>query len=138
MSSYYKDPHSDECFYPQDVYILSETDENGIILYANDAFCEIAGYTSEELVGKPHNLVRHPDMPRIAFKGLWDDIRLKGFWTGYVKNLRKDRGFYWVFATVLKKVASDGRVTYLSIRTLPTRDAVASYTKLYAQLKGEE
>lgn len=79
MSRCYKDPSSDEWFYPDDAYILSETDEYGIITYANDLFCEIAGFTNEELLGEPHNIVRHPDMPRVAFKGLWDDIQSKRF-----------------------------------------------------------
>lgn len=138
MSRCYKDPNSDEWFYPVESYILSETDEHGIILYANDVFCEIAGYTQDELIGQPHNMVRHPDMPKIAFKGLWDDIHSKGFWTGYVKNLRKDRGYYWVYATVLRATASDGSVTYLSIRVTPSRDMVASCTQLYSELKAKE
>ena len=116
MLGIYKDKNSEEWFFPQDSYILSETDAKGFILYANELFYEIAGYTSDELEGEPHNIIRHPDMPRIAFKGLWDDIQSKGFWSGVVKNLRKDGGYYWVHATVLKRVGSDGRVTYLSIR----------------------
>jgi len=138
MSECYKDPTSDEWYYPQGAYILSETDENGIIIYANDLFCEIAGYTREELIGEPHNIVRHPDMPRVAFKGLWDDLRSKGFWTGYVKNLRKDRGSYWVFATALRRVATDGTITYLSIRIAPPRDQVNACTTLYSELKAAE
>jgi aerotaxis receptor len=72
-----KDKDSNEWFFSQDSYILSETDKSGFILYANDTFCEIAGYELSELLGQPHNIVRHPDMPRIAFKGLWDDIQTK-------------------------------------------------------------
>ena len=138
MSSIYKDPESDEWFFPESAYILSETDEKGIILYANDTFCELAGYSLDELIGEPHNIVRHPDMPRVAFKGLWDDIQSKGFWTGFVKNRRKDRGFYWVYATALKKVAADGTVTYLSVRVKPSRSDVMASTKLYAELSASE
>ena len=138
MSSIYKDPESDESFFPESAYILSETDEKGIILYANDTFCELAGYSLDELIGEPHNIVRHPDMPRVAFKGLWDDIQSKGFWTGFVKNRRKDRGFYWVYATALKKVAADGTVTYLSVRVKPSRSDVMASTKLYAELSASE
>ncbi|MDD5717690.1 MAG: PAS domain-containing protein [Sulfuricurvum sp.] len=134
MASVYKDPNSDEWYYPDQGYILSETDEHGIILYANDLFYEIAGYKPEELIGKPHNIVRHPDMPRIAFKGLWDDLRNKGFWTGFVKNRRKDNGYYWVYATALRKINPDGRVTYLSVRVKPSRSDVEACTKLYAEL----
>jgi len=77
-------------------------------------------------------------MPRIAFKGLWDDIRSKGFWSGIVKNLRKDGGFYWVHATVLRRVHSDGRVTYLSVRRVPDRGEVNNCISLYAELKSKE
>ena len=101
-------------------------------------FCEIAGYTKEELIGQPHNHVRHPDMPRMAFKGLWDDLRTKGFWTGFVKNRRKDNGYYWVYSTVLRKEHPDGHITYLSLRIKPARSDVDACTKLYAQWKGEE
>jgi len=138
MHDIYKDPDSDEWLYPEGKYILSETDDKGIIIYANDIFCEIAGYKREELIGEPHNIVRHPDMPRIAFKGLWDDIQSKGFWTGFVKNQRKDRSFYWVYATALRKVASNGTVTYLSVRVKPSRADVNTCTKLYAELKASE
>lgn len=77
-------------------------------------------------------------MPRVAFKGLWDDIPTKGFWTGFVKNKRKDGGFYWVFATALRKIHPDGTVTYLSIRTAPSREDVKKYSELYHQIKQEE
>jgi len=138
MSEIYKDEQSDEWFFPKESYILSETDSKGIILYANEIFYTIAGYTKDELIGEPHNIVRHPDMPRIAFKGLWDDIQSKGFWNGIVKNLRKDGGYYWVDATVLRKVHSDGTVSYLSIRRVPSRSVVESCTTLYGELKHAE
>lgn len=138
MSEIYKDEQSDEYYFGENSYILSETDERGIITYANDLFCKIALYNVDELIGKPHNIVRHPDMPRIAFKGLWNDIKTKGFWTGIVKNLRKDKGFYWVHATVLKRIDSDGKVSYLSIRTVPKRKDVEAAICLYAELKSKE
>ena len=138
MSGIYKDESSDEWFYPHDSYILSETDSKGFILYANEVFYEIAGYIPKELDVQPHNIIRHPDMPRVAFKGLWDDIQSKGFWTGTVKNLRKDGGFYWVEATVLRKVHSNGEVTYLSIRRIPDRATVDSCIELYAELRASE
>ena len=138
MSTIYKDKISDEWYFPENSYILSETDEKGIITYVNDLFCEIAGYTKEELIGEPHNIVRHPDMPRIAFQGLWDDIQSKGFWNGTVKNLRKDRGSYWVQATALRKVDSAGVVTYLSIRRVPNRKTIEACIPLYAELKSAE
>ncbi len=138
MSKIYKDENTEEWYFPKESYILSETDDKGIIIYANELFCEIANYTLEELLGQPHNIVRDPDMPRIAFKGLWDDIQSKGFWRGIVKNLRKDRGYYWVDATVLRKVHNDGSVTYLSIRRVPNRVEVEACIPLYAELKSQE
>ncbi len=138
MKKIHKSSETDEWFFAQDQYVLSETNDRGIITYANDVFCELAGYTLEELVGQPHNVVRHPDMPNIAFKGLWDDAPRKGFWMGFVKNLRKDGGYYWVYATVIRKIDYNGNVTYLSIRRVPDRSDVEEYTKLYAQLKAKE
>ncbi len=122
-----------EVLYP-DLYLLSETDEKGIVTYASDGFCRIAGMTLEELVGQPHNVVRHPDMPRAAFADLWDKAPTKGFWTGYVKNARKGGGFYWVFATVLKRVDKSGKVSFVSIRTKPSRDDIAKAEELYKTL----
>ena len=138
MSKIYKDEKTQEWYFSDDSYILSETDSKGIILYANEIFYEIAGYTPHELEGEPHNVIRHPDMPRIAFQGLWDDIQSKGFWSGVVKNLRKDGGFYWVYATVLRKVNSKGETTYLSIRRVPPRSDVEACITLYAELKSAE
>jgi len=133
-----KSKDSQEWFFSSDQYILSETDEKGIIIYANEIFCEIAGYTIDELMGEPHNIVRHPDMPRIAFKGLWDDLQEKGFWTGIVKNRRKDGGYYWVHATALRKVHPNGDITYLSVRRVPDRAEVEACIPLYAELKSKE
>jgi len=133
-----KDTNSDEWFFSSDEYILSETDEKGLIIYANDIFCEMAGYTLDELIGQPHNIIRHQDMPRIAFKGLWDDIQTKGFWTGIVKNLRKDSGYYWVHATVMRRMHADGSVTYLSVRRVPDRATVDACVTLYSELRSAE
>jgi aerotaxis receptor len=83
-----------------DDFLVSQTDAKGIIIFANDDFCKVAGYTIDELVGKPHNVVRHKDMPKAAFKDLWETVKSERIWSGYVKNRTKDGGFYWVFATV--------------------------------------
>ena len=138
MNGVYKDESTSEWFFPDNSFILSETDEKGFILYANDLFCEVAGYNIGELLGQPHNMVRHQDMPRIAFKGLWEDIQTKGFWTGYVKNSRKDRSCYWVYATAMRRVRSDGTISYLSVRTKPSRADVKACITLYAELKEQE
>ena len=117
-----------------DLYLLSETDEKGIVSYANDSFLKIANMLPEDLIGQPHNVVRHSDMPRAAFKSLWDDVQSKGFWTGYVKNQRKGGGHYWVYATVLKSVDKTGKTSYVSIRTKPSRDDVQNAIELYKTL----
>ena len=70
-------------------FLVSQTDEKGKILFANEDFCKVAGYAIEELVGKPHSIVRHPDMPKAAFKDLWETVRAGKIWTGYVKNATK-------------------------------------------------
>jgi aerotaxis receptor len=124
-----------EVFFPKDFYIVSETDEKGMIIYANKNFCDIACYSIAELIDQPHNIVRHPDMPRAAFKMVWDSIQTKGFWSGFVKNLRKDGKFYWVYSTILKKISSTGVITYISVRTAPSRADVKSAEALYATLK---
>lgn len=117
-----------------DLYLLSETDERGIVQYASDSFLKIANMRLDEIVGQPHNVVRHPDMPRAAFKSLWNDVQSKGFWTGYVKNARKGGGHYWVHATVLRSVDKNGNIKYVSIRVKPSREDVKKAQELYATL----
>ncbi len=117
-----------------DLYLLSETDEKGIVEYASDSFLKIANLKPEDLIGQPHNVVRHPDMPRAAFKSLWDEVQSKGFWTGYVKNARKGGGYYWVYATVLRSVDKNGKTKYVSIRVKPSREEIKKAEELYATL----
>jgi len=117
-----------------DLYLLSETDEKGIVTYASDSFLKIANMKLEDIVGQPHNIVRHPEMPRAAFKSLWDDVQSKGFWTGYVKNARKGGGFYWVYATVLRSTDKNGNMKYVSIRIKPSREDIRKSEELYATL----
>ena len=117
-----------------DLYLLSETDDKGIVLYASDSFYKVANMKESDLIGQPHNVVRHSDMPRAAFKSLWDDVQTKGFWTGYVKNARKGGGFYWVFATVLRSVDKNGNTKYVSIRVKPSREEVKKAQELYSTL----
>ena len=102
---------------PADELIVSRTDLNGIITYANETFLAISGYTEDELIGQKHSIVRHPDMPSTIFENLWNTIKEKKKWSGNVKNLRKDKGFYWVNATISGVYKDDILVEYKSIRT---------------------
>ncbi|WP_417333875.1 PAS domain-containing protein [Halarcobacter sp.] len=111
--------------------IVSETDEKGIIIYANDDFCTIAGYTKEELIGQPHNIVRHPDMPKAAFKDLWSTIQAGKIWKGIVKNKTKDGNYYWVNATAYPSTSSNGKKRYISVRIKPTRKEIEKAQELY-------
>lgn len=97
--------------------IVSKTNPKGIITYVNDKFCEISGYTKEELIGKPHNIIRHPEMPREAFKELWDTIKAKQSWHGVVKNMKKDGGQYIVDTNIIPILDVDGDIVeYIAIR----------------------
>jgi len=122
-----------EIFWEQE-YILSETDEKGFITFSSKSFEEVSGYSQDELIGTNHNIVRHPDMPRAAFKMVWDSIRSKGFWRGIVKNKAKNGDFYWVEAMILRNIAADGMISYFSIRTKASRDQIESAAELYATL----
>ncbi len=123
----------------QDDIIVSKTDTAGRITYANSVFLEISGYTEEELLGKAHNIVRHPQMPRCVFKYLWDTIRAGDEVFAYVLNRAKEGDHYWVFAHVTPTRGADGRiVSYHSSRRAPNRAAVDAVTPLYRTLLAEE
>lgn len=115
--------------------IVSETNEKGIIVYANDDFCSIAGYTKDELIGQPHNMVRHPDMPKAAFEDLWKTIQSGNVWKGIVKNKTKNGDFYWVNATAYPSKTHDGKIRYISVRVSPTPDEIRNAEFLYKSLK---
>ncbi len=101
----------------EEAFIISKTDKKGFITYANDKFCSISGYTREELLGKPHNIVRHPDVPKKIFKQLWDTIESKKTFTGVVKNKNKRGGTYITEIKVFPIVVDDEIVEYISVRT---------------------
>ncbi len=115
--------------------LISITDPKGIIRFANKTFCKIAGYDPEELLGKPHNIVRHPDMPKTAFKDLWDIVGSKQVWQGYVKNKTKSGGYYWVKATAFPCIDSNNQITgYISVRFKPAREAIERAIQIYRKL----
>jgi PAS domain S-box-containing protein len=101
-------------------FLISKTDKRGVITYVNDLFCKISGYSRDELIGKPHNIVRHPDMPKAVFKDLWDTIKIKKQpWAGFIKNKKKDGSHYWVLSTIFPIFSEDipGEIEgFLSLR----------------------
>jgi aerotaxis receptor len=121
--------------YPDGKLIVSTTDKNGIITHVNKAFIDMSGYQEDELIGSPHSILRHPDMPSVAFKDLWDTVNRGEHWQGFVKNLRKDGGYYWVKATVIPNIRQGQIVSYTSVRRKPSRTKVEESIKLYATLK---
>jgi aerotaxis receptor len=118
--------------------IVSSTDTKGIITYANRKFCEIAGYAKSELVGKNHNIVRHPDMPKAAFKEVWETLQKGAAWNGIVKNLRKDGRYYWVYSHITP-ILSDGTLTgYTAARRPATKTEIIEIQPLYEKLLKQE
>ena len=120
--------------FPAGGVLVSKTDTKGIITYANDAFVEISGFSREELIGKNHNIVRHPDMPPQAFKWLWDTLKSERPWRGMVKNRCKNGDHYWVRATVAPIVEGGNITGYVSVRKAPTRNQIAEAEALYRKL----
>ena len=127
-----------EIILDKNVLIVSETDAKGTILYANEDFCKIASYTKEELIGQPHNLLRHEDMPKAAFHDLWQTLKSGKVWNGIVKNRCKNNDFYWVNATVYASKQVNGDTRYISIRVKPTQQEILKAETLYQQLKQGE
>ena len=123
----------------EDDFIVSKTDLKGRITYGNRIFIEYSGYSEQELLGAPHNIIRHPDMPRGVFKFLWDTLAQKKEVFAYVKNMAKDGSYYWVFANVTPDYDAQGNVIgYLSVRRAPKRAAVDIVTSVYQQMLAAE
>lgn len=118
-----------------DLVIISQTDEKGVITYANKAFCEVSGYTADELLGKPHNIIRHPDMPKGAFEKMWSTIEGGQAWNGIVKNLRKDGRYYWVDTEILPIINKDSKITgYIAARRAASRKDIIDTEEAYKKM----
>ena len=116
-------------------FIVSKTDIKGYITYCNRIFVEMAGWSRFELIGANHNIIRHPHMPKIAFKILWDLIQNKKEFFGFVKNLRKDGGYYWVFAYITPDLDINGNIIgYTSFRKKPSRKGIEVLEPIYLKL----
>ncbi len=129
---------TEEVPFPDGKLIVSRTDLQGKITHCNQSFVDMSGYTQAELIGQPHHILRHPDMPAAAFKDLWDTIEAGQKWHGYVKNLRKDGGFYWVYATVIPNIRTHKITGYTSVRRKPSRQRVDECIQQYASMKQDE
>ena len=132
-------PTNVERSFPEDEIIVSKTDLKGIITYANRTFLNVALYTEEEVLGQPHSIIRHPDMPRCVFKLLWDTIQQGNEIFAYVKNMAKDGAYYWVFAHVTPTFGPTKQtIGFHSNRRKPERRQVQVFDGLYRTLKQEE
>jgi len=125
-------PTNNEIQLSADEFIVSKTDTQSHIIYINRVFMQISGYSEKELLGNPHNMIRHPEMPRAVFKMLWEEIKSGKEFLGYVKNLCKDGSYYWVLAHVTPDWGDDGKViAYYSVRRRASRQAVEEMTEVY-------
>jgi len=116
--------------------MITETDTRGIITYANRKFRELTGYTKEELIGSPHSINRHPDMPKVAFKSLWKDIKNGQYWEGYVKNMTKEGKYYSVIVWIKPKLDDNGNIVgYIAGRKVPDPDSMNKALTKYKELK---
>jgi len=119
--------------------MITETDTAGIITYANRKFREMTGFTKEELIGSPHNINRHPDMPSVAFETMWETIKNGEYWEGYVKNMRKDGKYYWVIVWIKPKFDENGNIVgYIAGRKVPDRNMIKKMEEQYKKMKEQE
>ena len=120
-------------------FIVSKTDKKGKIIYCNEIFTKMSGYEAVDLIGANHNLIRHPDMPKIAYKIAWDLIQQNKEFFGFVKNLSKDGSYYWVFAYITADVDNNGNIiSYTSIRRKPPQSAIDAIIPIYKFLVDAE
>lgn len=132
-------PINKEVTFEKDSFIVSKTDTTGRIIYGNELFIHISGYSEQELLGTPHNILRHPDMPRVVFKLLWDYIQQGKEIFAYVKNMTKEGAYYWVHAYVTPMYDDSGKIVgYHSVRRKPTPEAISVIAPLYQKLLDAE
>lgn len=132
-------PNQNQKMLNENDFIVSKTDARGNIIYGNKTFIKISGYEEKELLDAPHSLLRHPDMPKIVFKLLWDRLQKKEEIFAYVKNLSKDGSFYWVFANATATLNTNGSIRdFHSVRRKPSKKALDVIPGIYAQLLAAE
>lgn len=126
-----------ETIVPDGELIISRTDLKGVITYANKTFAQISGYSMEELIGQPHSIVRHPDMPSAVYEDMWQKLREGEKWNGFIKNMRKDTGYYWVYAQISGVYRENKLKEFKSIRTPVVNKDKIKYQKLYDQIRAD-
>lgn len=132
-------PRENQKILKPDDFIVSKTDSHGKIIYGNKIFIEMSGYEAHELFGAPHSILRHPDMPKVVFKLLWDRIQKKEEIFAYVKNLCKDGSYYWVFTNVTATLNHNGSIRdFHSVRRKPSEKALQVIPGIYTQLLAAE
>lgn len=130
-----KDIQNNEILMNDSDFIVSKTNHKGIISYCNEIFISMAEYNEKELLGKNHNIIRHPDMPKAAFKLAWDLISIGEEFFGFVKNLSKSGTYYWVFANITADYDSQGNIIgYTSVRRKPNTKAIEAIIPIYKQM----
>jgi len=124
-----------EKYFPEGEFIVSKTDLKGHITYGNELFIKVSGYSEKELLGAPHNILRHPDMPKAVFKLLWDYIQRGDEIFAFVKNLSKDGSYYWVKAHATPSFDNNGKIIgYHSVRRKPKKEAISLITPIYQKM----
>jgi aerotaxis receptor len=116
-------------------FIVSKTDTKGHLTYCNDAFMIFSGFSEEELIGQNHNIIRHPDMPRSVFRAMWHSLEKQEEFFSFIKNGRKNGGFFWTFANITPSISSQGELLgYYSVQRYPKPEAVALFKDLYKKM----
>jgi aerotaxis receptor len=124
-----------EVFFKEDEFIITKTDPYGTITYCNRTFMKVAAISWVDAIGKPHNIIRHPDMPKTAFHNLWQTLKSGNEWFGFVKNKTAEGNYYWVFANVTLDKLGGELIGYYSVRRPAPRDAIKVIEPLYQTLK---
>lgn len=127
-------PTQQEVRFENHELIVSKTDTTGRLTYANRVFMRVANFSEDALLGKPHNVIRHPDMPRGAFRLLWKTLAQGREWFGFVKNMTADGGYYWVFANVTPDRVQGRVIGYYSVRRQAPKGAIAEIEPIYRQM----
>lgn len=123
----------DELTLSDDAFLVSETDKNGVLLYANKDFCDVSGYSVEEMEGNTHSLFKNSSMPKEVFESLWKALNSNSVWSGFIKNNTKSGQFYWSYATMYPTTTTCGKKGYICCRRKATVDEISQYDNMYKQ-----